>query len=1222
MNISTFRIPRGLRQRVCLMLCALFLGATTLTVNAQTQLAAWTFDATAAAPNTPTTVAANLGAQAGTATLYANGTNGSSSWNQSDELNAFAGTTVNDPRTTQVAGNSYSLLSNSANGKSLVIKFSTTGFENPVLTFATRGTGSGFTTHQWAWSADGTSFTNFGTNTANTGSSFLTRTLDMSAINAVDNAASVYLRLTVSGATTTSGNNRLDNIVINATAITGGPTPVVTGADLNGTVGVDFNYQVVATNTPSSYAVASGSLPTGVTLNTSSGLISGTPTNVGAYTTTITASNGTTSAPATFNFSIAQGTQTITFGLIPTMPVTDPPYTLTASASSGLAVSYESSNPAVATISGNVVTFVAPGTSVITASQQGDANYAAATPVEQILTVLSAATNVNYLAGTTAAASNVPAGTAMSDLTVGNNFGSPALLSTTTPSTGYTGATGGTNAGAAARTGAFSATQSAYYQFTITPQAGKQVTLFDISFGSRSTSTGPQAYSIRTSIDNYATEVASGTLANNSTWALIEPETIATTAYPTIPVTYRIYGYNGTGSASSGTVNWRLDDITVRIMVDNMSACNGVIEAGTASANLPGPFCETGATTLSLFGNSNPATTLGVEFQWYSSTDNTNFTMIPDATTTSLNTGTISGTTYYYAVATCALSGSVDTSNVVALEVSEIPEISGNLVVCSGGQTLLTSSSAASYQWNLNGSPIQGANSQTFTANAGGDYTVTTTTSAGCVLTSAAATVVIAEALTAPEVSGPINVCPFEGTGEEVTYTITPQNGVTTYNWVLPPLVSLVSGQGTNEIIVTFQPGFGSRANKQIRVTGASPCGSTPMTIYYLESHRPMAPGFITGTTDACPLIGTANTATYSISPVIAATSYNWTVPAGATIVGHPAGTGINDTIITVSFDGSYATGYVTVEAVNNCGVSLNPRNLEVVRNNPPRPGLISGSNNACMFMPTAANTNGTATEYTIRAVPGALSYNWSVPAGATIESHPNGTGENDTVIVVRFGSSFTGGDIMVSATDNCGTGISRSFKVSAGLKPATIGDITATDVQLCPDRQVQYSITMPANATWVEWTAPSGGSIISGQGSNSIIVTYASGNISGNVTATASNGCATGSTRSLAVDLGPCGPPSPFAKTSTLFVPGTEVELLDATVFPNPSATTFRLKVNAYAKEQLQVRVFDVQGKPLDKFLMRAGEIREFGNTLKSGVYFLEIISGKQRQVKQVTKL
>ncbi|RYZ16162.1 MAG: hypothetical protein EOP49_52080, partial [Sphingobacteriales bacterium] len=343
------------------MMCLFILALCGTTVSSQTQLAAWTFDATATSPSTPTSVTANLGAQSGTATLFANGTNGSSSWTQASELDAFAGITLNDPRTTPVAGVSYSPLNSSANGKSMVIRFSMTGFQNPILTFATRGTNQGFSTHQWAWSTNGTTFTNFGTNTANTSGTFLLRTLDMSAINALDNAATVYLRVTFTGANNAGGNNRIDNIVINATSLVVGPAPVVTGATLTGTVGVAFNHQVVATNTPTSYAVASGSLPGGLTLNTSTGVISGTPTAAGPFTANITASNGTTSAPAAFNFTIAQGSQTINFGLIPTMPVSDPPYTLTATASSGLAVTYTSSNTGVATVLGNVVTFVAPG---------------------------------------------------------------------------------------------------------------------------------------------------------------------------------------------------------------------------------------------------------------------------------------------------------------------------------------------------------------------------------------------------------------------------------------------------------------------------------------------------------------------------------------------------------------------------------------------------------------------------------------------------------------------------------------------------------------------------------------------------------------------------------------------------------------------------------------------------------------------------------------------
>jgi len=55
---------------------------------------------------------------------------------------------------------------------------------------------------------------------------------------------------------------------------------------------------------------------------------------------------------------------------------------LTATASSGLTVSYVSSNTNVATIAGDVVTIVGVGTTMITASQAGDSVYDAAPSVK------------------------------------------------------------------------------------------------------------------------------------------------------------------------------------------------------------------------------------------------------------------------------------------------------------------------------------------------------------------------------------------------------------------------------------------------------------------------------------------------------------------------------------------------------------------------------------------------------------------------------------------------------------------------------------------------------------------------------------------------------------------------------------------------------------------------------------------------------------------------
>jgi hypothetical protein len=79
--------------------------------------------------------------------------------------------------------------------------------------------------------------------------------------------------------------------------------------------------------------------------------------------------------------------QTISFGAISTQTV-GTPLTLTATATSGLAVSYTSSTTSVCTVSGSVATFLLPGTCTIVASQIGNGTYSAATPVMQSFSVV------------------------------------------------------------------------------------------------------------------------------------------------------------------------------------------------------------------------------------------------------------------------------------------------------------------------------------------------------------------------------------------------------------------------------------------------------------------------------------------------------------------------------------------------------------------------------------------------------------------------------------------------------------------------------------------------------------------------------------------------------------------------------------------------------------------------------------------------------------------
>ena len=85
--------------------------------------------------------------------------------------------------------------------------------------------------------------------------------------------------------------------------------------------------------------------------------------------------------------SVKKGGQTITFGILAPATFGDTPLTLSANSSSGLPISYATSDATKVTIAGNKVTLVGAGLVNITAKQEGNTNYNPATEVTQALTV-------------------------------------------------------------------------------------------------------------------------------------------------------------------------------------------------------------------------------------------------------------------------------------------------------------------------------------------------------------------------------------------------------------------------------------------------------------------------------------------------------------------------------------------------------------------------------------------------------------------------------------------------------------------------------------------------------------------------------------------------------------------------------------------------------------------------------------------------------------------
>jgi uncharacterized repeat protein (TIGR03803 family) len=115
-------------------------------------------------------------------------------------------------------------------------------------------------------------------------------------------------------------------------------------------------------------------------------------TVTGTGTTIITASQAGNlnynAAPVVMQtVDVNAASQTITFAPLPLVVFGDPAFNAGATSSSGLPIVYNSSDPAVATVDGSLITITGTGTTTITATQSGNANFLSASDVSQVLTV-------------------------------------------------------------------------------------------------------------------------------------------------------------------------------------------------------------------------------------------------------------------------------------------------------------------------------------------------------------------------------------------------------------------------------------------------------------------------------------------------------------------------------------------------------------------------------------------------------------------------------------------------------------------------------------------------------------------------------------------------------------------------------------------------------------------------------------------------------------------
>ncbi|NTW31437.1 MAG: hypothetical protein HGB12_02205 [Bacteroidetes bacterium] len=275
--------------------------------------------------------------------------------------------------------------------------------------------------------------------------------------------------------------------------------------------------------------------------------------------------------------------------------------------------------------------------------------------------------------------------------------------------------------------------------------------------------------------------------------------------------------------------------------------------------------------------------------------------------------------------------------------------------------------------------------------------------------------------------------------GESRTYYITPVTGATSYIWTVPAGATINSGLGTTSINVTF-----GNISGNVCVCAVNNCETSPTSCIEVNvSTAPITPGNITGPITAVP--GQTNPVSYSIASIAGATTYNWTVPPGASII-----SGQGTTNIVVNYSCSTTAGYVSVTQTAACGTSSPASSSITVNPLLVSAGPIKTGPGAIGGYPTASGGTGTgsylylwspSTNLSSTSIANPTAYACVTTTYILTVTDANACTASSSVIVIPNLTASAGSDVFG------GLAIGGSPTASAGTSPYTYSWSPATNL-------------------------------------------------------------------------------------------------------------------------------------------------------------------------------
>ena len=582
----------------------------------------------------------------------------------------------------------------------------------------------------------------------------------------------------------------------------------------------------------------------------------------------------------------------------------------------------------------------------------------------------------------------------------------------------------------------------------------------------------------------YGLTTAYGTTLNAYPYAVAGTVTTSVSAILAGLLPNTTYHYRVIGTSIGGTTNGNDMEFTT-------SSVQAVVVTNFAN--------PVGSNTSTLNGtvNANNAATT-VSFQWgptaaYGNTSNAipvSITGMIDTAVVANLSGLMINATYHFRCVGINSAGTAYgldqsfTTNCVAPVIT----INGPVTACTGvaGYVYATESGNTSYNWNISAGGIitagSGTNSITVKWNTTGTQSVSVNynNQSGCSASVPAAYNVNVSSTPSPTISGPA----MAGTNYP-GYTYSTETGMNNYIWTISPGGAITSGQGTNAISVTWNSAGAQSVS--VTYTNSNGCAAFSPTI---QNTTVYAAPVISGANVVCQ---TTEYQDYTTEPGM--TNYVWNMsPNSGTI------TQSSTNVVTI-FWTSPGAKWVSVSYTNANGfTNPSPSFYNVTVNPlPGTPGIINGPQTICAGAVNIA--------FSVASVPNANTYNWALPAGASIAS---GSGTN--AIAVNFGQAASPGNISVMAQNACGDGPSSpALTIAVSTIPSAAGAIAGIESLCQGSTGIIYTVPAIANATSYSWTVPAGASIVTGSATNAITVNFSLSATSGIISVNGVNDCGSG---------------------------------------------------------------------------------------------------------------